>query len=189
VPTTPTSASIVAAFQTQEALKLLHGMEVQPGKALMINGLTNDTYLTEYPVKEMCMSHSKLPAIVELDDATAAGTTVGELLSKARHLLDDAAVLEFDSELVVSMVCPNCGMTEPIFQRMARLYEEASTCPSCGSRREMELTHRIDGAEGWLDRTLAQIDVPPLSIIRARSGKERVYLELTGDKENFLQFV
>jgi len=51
VPTTPTSASIVAAFQTQEALKLLHSMEVQPGKALMINGLTNDTYLTEYPVK------------------------------------------------------------------------------------------------------------------------------------------
>ena len=27
VPTTPTSASIVAAFQTQEALKLIHGME------------------------------------------------------------------------------------------------------------------------------------------------------------------
>ncbi|MCA9991660.1 MAG: ThiF family adenylyltransferase, partial [Anaerolineales bacterium] len=41
VPTTPTSASIVAAFQTQEALKLIHGLEVQPGKALMINGLTN----------------------------------------------------------------------------------------------------------------------------------------------------
>jgi molybdopterin/thiamine biosynthesis adenylyltransferase len=51
VPTTPTSASIVAAFQTQEALKLLHGLEVQPGKAMIINGLTNDIYTTEYPVK------------------------------------------------------------------------------------------------------------------------------------------
>ena len=39
LPTTPASASIVAAFQTQEALKLLHNMEVLPGKALMINGL------------------------------------------------------------------------------------------------------------------------------------------------------
>lgn len=31
VPTTPTSASIVSAFQTQEALKLIHGMEVEAG--------------------------------------------------------------------------------------------------------------------------------------------------------------
>ncbi len=49
VPTTPTSASIVAAFQTQEALKLIHDMEVQPGKALMINGLTNDIYTDRIP--------------------------------------------------------------------------------------------------------------------------------------------
>ncbi|NLF64525.1 MAG: ThiF family adenylyltransferase, partial [Chloroflexi bacterium] len=60
VPTTPTSASIVAAFQTQEALKLIHGLEVDPGKALLINGLTNDIYNTEYPVKDFCMSHSRL---------------------------------------------------------------------------------------------------------------------------------
>ena len=39
VPTTPTSASIVAAFQTQEALKIIHNMEVEPGVAMMINGL------------------------------------------------------------------------------------------------------------------------------------------------------
>ena len=64
VATTPTSASIVAAFQTQEALKLIHDMEVQPGKGLLINGLTNDIYTTEYPVKEMCMSHSRLEPII-----------------------------------------------------------------------------------------------------------------------------
>lgn len=188
VPTTPTSASIVAAFQTQEALKLLHNMEVQPGKALMINGLTNDTYLTEYPVKEFCMSHAKMSPIIECPEVTAAGTTVRELLALARAQLDETAVLEFDSELVVSMACMNCGAVEPIFQRMARLYESAGTCPACGGQREMELTHRISGAEEWLDRTLEQIDVPPLSIIRARSGSSRAYLELTGDKESFLSF-
>ena len=53
VPTTPTSASIVAAFQTQEALKIIHDMEVEPGKAMMINGLTNDIYKTEYPVMKI----------------------------------------------------------------------------------------------------------------------------------------
>lgn len=188
VPTTPTSASIVAAFETQEALKLLHNMEVQPGKALMINGLTNDIYLTEYPVKDGCMSHSMLEPIVELPDATADGTTLAALLAIARERLGPEAVLEFDSELVVAMECGSCGQTEPIFQRMARLYEDAAVCPNCGAKREMRLTHRITGEEDFLDRTLAQVDVPPLGIIRARNGRERVYLELTGDKATFLQF-
>jgi adenylyltransferase/sulfurtransferase len=188
VPTTPTSASIVAAFQTQEALKLLHNMEVQPGKALMINGLTNDIYLTEYPVKAGCMSHSKLEPIVELPEATAEGTTLAGLLATARERLGPEAVLEFDSELVVAMECGSCGQDEPVFQRMARLYEDAAVCPNCGAKREMRLTHRIAGDEEFLDRTLAQVDVPPLGIIRARNGSERVYFELTGDKATFLQF-
>lgn len=188
VPTTPTSASIVAAFQTQEALKLIHGMEVQPGKALMINGLTNDIYTTEYPVKEFCMSHSTLDPIVELPEASADKTTLAELLAVARERLGPEAVLEFDSELVVSMVCGSCGNVEPIFQRMARLYEEAAVCPHCGTKREMQMTHRINGTEDFLDRTLAQVDVPPLGIIRARNGSERLYFELTGDEATFLQF-
>ncbi len=188
VPTTPTSASIVAAFETQEALKLIHNMEVQPGKALMINGLTNDIYMTEYPVKEFCMSHSRLEPIVELPEATAAGTTLAEMLANARERLGDGAVLEFDSELVVSMACGSCGNVEPIFKRMARLYEDEAICPNCGAKREMNLTHRISGDEDFLERTFAEMDVPPLGIIRARNGGERVYFELTGDKETFLQF-
>lgn len=188
VPTTPTSASIVAAFQTQEALKLIHGMEVNPGVALMINGLTNDVYNTEYPVKEFCLSHSMLDSIVELPEATTTNTTLGELLAEARAHLGEEAVLEFDTELVVAMHCPSCGRAEELFQRMARLYENAADCPHCGSRREMELTHRIDGSEPYLDRTLSEIDLPPLSIVKARQGKNRCAFELTGDKNQFFDF-
>ena len=190
VPTTPTSASIVAAFQTQEALKLIHNMEVNPGQAMMINGLTNDIYMTEYPVKEGCMSHSMLDNIVELEKCTAVSTTVAQLLTIAKEKLGDDAVLEFDGEIVTTMNCLDCSEEFPIFRKMARLYENESVCPSCGGRREMNMTHRIDGSESFLDCTLAEIDVPPLSIIRARSisKKESIYLELTGDKETFLQF-
>lgn len=188
VPTTPTSASIVAAFQTQEALKLLHNMEVQPGKAMMINGLTNDIYTTEYPVKKDCMSHAMLEPIVELAEATAENTTLCDLLHIARERLGDETVLEFDSELVLSMHCPDCGQVTPVFKRMARLYENEFSCPNCGGRRDMQLTHRITGEEDFLDRTLTEVDVAPLGIVRARNGKERLYFELTGDKERFLQF-
>ena len=188
VPTTPTSASIVAAFQTQEALKLIHDLEVQPGKALMINGLTNDVYTTEYPVKEFCMSHNRLTPIVELSDCTAAGTTLRQMLALVSEKLGEGAVLEFDYELVTAMHCPACGAEEPVFQRMARLYEAAAICPNCGTQREMELTHRIEGDEPFLDRTLAELDVPPLGIVRGRRDKEKVYFELTGDKATIFDF-
>jgi adenylyltransferase/sulfurtransferase len=188
VPTTPTSASIVAAFQTQEALKLIHGMEVQPGKALMINGLTNDVYTTEYPVRDGCMSHARLEPIIELLDFSSSGSTLGDLLAMARRRLGPEAVLEFDGEIVTSMTCPNCDQRSDVFKRMARLYESEFACPECGERREMQLTHRIDGSETFLSRTLADFDVAPLGIIRARNGKERIYLELTGDRETFFQY-
>lgn len=188
VPTTPTSASIVAAFQTQEALKLIHNMEVQPGKAIMINGLTNDIYTTEYPVKSDCMSHSRLEPIVELRENTAAGTTVRELLHVARERLGEEAVLELDSELVVAMVCSHCGDETPVYKMMARLNESDTTCPTCHGKRDMKLTHRITGSEPFMGRMLADVDVSQLGIIRARNGSERVYYELTGDKKEFLKF-
>lgn len=188
VPTTPTSASIVAAFQTQEALKLIHDMEVQPGKALMINGLTNDIYLTEYPIKEGCFSHSMMEPILELPEVSSESTTLNQLLEIAQDRLGAETVLEFDQEIVVALECPNCGQNADVFKRMAGLYESAFACPNCGERREMRLTHRLDGSEEFLNRKLAEFDVPPLGIIRARNGEKRLYLELTGDKDGFLNF-
>ncbi len=187
VPTTPTSASIVAAFQTQEALKIIHNMEVEPGVAMMINGLTNDVYKTEYPVLEERL-HAPLEPIVELHDVTSDKTTVRELLNIAKEKCGPDTVLEFGYELVISMTDPTTGEVEPIFKRMGRLKETALTSTSTGEQREMQLTHRISGDEDFLDRTLAEIDVVPMDIIRARNGEESVYLEITGDKAGFLNF-
>lgn len=186
VPTTPTSASIVAAFQTQEALKILHDMELEPGVALLINGLTNDIYKTEYPIIPDRM-HEELTPLVELPDAKVNETTLKELLSIAAEHVGEGAVLEFSNELVISMLDRETGEEEFIFKRMARLTESALNS-TAGSQREMNLTYRITGEEDFLGRTLAQIDQPPLSIIRARQGDNAVYLEMTGDKESFFNF-
>ena len=134
------------------------------------------------------MSHSRLEPIKELPQAQAAKTTLANLFTIAREEIGEEAALEFDGELVTSMHCPNCDETTPVFKRMARLYEQEQTCPECGTKRDLNLTHRIEGSEDFLDRTLAEIDIPPLSIIRARNGEKRVYYEITGDKETFLTF-
>ena len=188
VPTTPTSSAIVAAFQTQEALKILHKMDYKSGVGMMINGLTNDVYSTEYPVKEFCMSHFTIAPIVEMPALTTNATTLQQLLTVATQQVGENATIDLGYELVTYMVCPECKETEPIFKRMARLYEDATNCPKCQAKRDMQLTHTIAGNEPYLNRTLAQIDMAPLAIIRAKSGENRSYLEITGDKESFFQF-
>ena len=134
------------------------------------------------------MSHSTLDPIIALPNASVETTTLCDLLNVARKRLGEEAVLEFDSEMVVKMVCQDCGEETAVFKRMARLYESESACTNCNGRRDMQLTHRISGDEDFLDRTLAQVDVAPLGIICARNGSERVYYEMTGDKETFLTF-
>ena len=187
VPTTPTSASIVAAFQTQEALKLIHNMEVEPGVAMLINGLTNDVYKTEYPVIKDRL-HAPLEPLIELPDATTDKTTVGELLAIAKGKLGDKTALVFSYELVISMIDPTTNEEEFFFKRMGKLSEASLNATGNGVQREMRLTHRISGDEDFLDRTLAEIDVAPLDIIQARNGKETAYLEITGDKASFFRF-
>ncbi|MCO5190167.1 MAG: ThiF family adenylyltransferase [Anaerolineae bacterium] len=188
VPTTPTSASIVAAFQTQEALKIIHGMEVEPGVGMMINGLTNDIYKTEYPVVADRL-HAPLEPIVPLANNCSDTTTLADLLTIARGMIGSEAALEFSGEIVISMTDPESGDEQFYFKRMARLTEREYLSPTSGLRRDMHLTHRVTGEEDFLNRTLAEFDQPPLAIIRARNGKERIYLELTGDKDRFFQFV
>ncbi len=46
VPTTPTIASIIGGMQSQEALKLINGMPVEPGKVIHFNGMVNEMHTT-----------------------------------------------------------------------------------------------------------------------------------------------
>ena len=66
VPTAPTIASMMAALEVQEALKLLHGMPVAAGSALVYNGVANQFYSTKLPFRDDCLSHETYPAAVEL---------------------------------------------------------------------------------------------------------------------------
>src|SRR5688572_30981280 len=66
-PTTPTVSSIIAGVQTQEAVKLLHGMEVISGRAWVFNGLTTESYQVQFQRNADCYSHETLDEIVALD--------------------------------------------------------------------------------------------------------------------------
>src|SRR5206468_3520304 len=66
VPTAPTIASMMGALEVQEALKLIHGMPVDAGSALVFNGVANQFYSTRLPFRNDCLSHETYPEPVEV---------------------------------------------------------------------------------------------------------------------------
>jgi adenylyltransferase/sulfurtransferase len=187
VPTTPTIASIIAGIQSQEALKLIHNKPVKPGSVMHFNGMTNEMHVTAYTPVEDCESHWTYGEITELP-LRADTTTLEDMLRIAHRELGQDAVLELDQELVLALICPNCGTREEVLQPISAVGFNRAHCPTCGILRETELSHAISGNENFLTRTLASVGVPALHIIRAYNAQEYRFYELTGDLTDALHF-
>jgi molybdopterin/thiamine biosynthesis adenylyltransferase/DNA-binding transcriptional regulator YhcF (GntR family) len=187
VPTTPTIASIIGGMQSQEALKLINGMPVEPGKVTHFNGMVNDMHTTAYVARDDCESHWTYGEITELP-ARAERTTLADLLRIARADLGPDAMIELDQELITSLECPVDHTVEHILRPLSEVTFEAGHCPTCGTLRETTLTHIITGDEDFLHRTLASVGIPALHIIRAHNGVQYRFYELTGDLPEALHF-
>ena len=181
VPTTPTIASIIGGVQSQEALKLLHGMPSHPGKAFVFRGLTTEADLITLPRKKDCQSHYTLPKVTELPLTSAS--TFRDVLREAHARLGEEAYLMLRGrELVSHLECPACGAREDLGVLEARLTPELAPCPSCGhGMREAETTHVIADSDPFVDHTLSDAGFPPLDVIEARNATKAVAFELTGD--------
>jgi molybdopterin/thiamine biosynthesis adenylyltransferase/DNA-binding transcriptional regulator YhcF (GntR family) len=187
VPTTPTIASIIGGIQSQEALKLIHGLPVEPGKVIHYNGMVNEMHTTAYVPRQDCESHWQFGEITELP-LRAEHATLEDLLRIARSDLGPDALIELDQELVISLKCPVCQTVEPILKPLSSVTFESGHCPSCGVLRDTSLTHVITGQEDFLHRSLSSVGIPPLHILRAHNGQEYRFYELTGDLQESLHF-
>jgi molybdopterin/thiamine biosynthesis adenylyltransferase len=185
VPTTPTTSSIVAALECQEALKLLHGLPSMSGEGVVFNGVTNDFYVVRYNRDEECNSHDTLREVIALDRRSEE-LTGRELLEEARARLGPGTSIDFGRDLLIAMECPKCGTREPVFRPSASVSETTARCPRCGEMRSIERANTADGSEPWIGRTLHDLGLPPFDIVAARRGMDQIGLEISGDGANVL---
>lgn len=187
VPTTPTTSSVIAGIQVQEALKLIHSRKDLPtlaGKGYFFNGLTHDSYVVEYAQKYDCPSHEAFEKIISLN-RSVRDTTIDDMLQIAKEHLGNEAVVELDKEIVTSFYCKNCDEKEEVFKALGLVTELEARCQKCGEIRQPEMTHQISGEEPFTDKTLAAVGVPPLEIITGRVGLEMRHFELSADLSQF----
>ena len=188
VPTTPTTASVIAGVQVQEAIKWLHRDRDLPGlrgQGFVYNGLTHDSYVVSYQRRDDCPAHDTIERLEETG-WRAGQTTVGEALELVRQRVSAKAALEFDREICTAFRCRHCGTEEPVFQPFGRLTGENARCPDCDRTREPVSIHAVTGTEVFLDKSLADIGIPKYDIVRGREGMNEVCFVLDGDRAEVL---
>jgi adenylyltransferase/sulfurtransferase len=179
VPTAPTIASIVAGLETQEALKLLHGLPVQAGAAFVFNGESNNFYTTRFQRREDCLSHESYPAPegVPLGAASAASG-----LLKAMG----GSSLLLDRDLLVSLSCPPCGTGKSILRPLILVSQKEGMCPKCGQAMRPEIVHEIAGDGPLAKEPLRRLGVPPFDIVKVKTAQGVAFARLDADRREVL---
>ena len=180
VPTAPTIASMMAALQVQEALKILHGLPVQAGSALVFNGVTNQFYTTRLPVRPGCLSHETYPAPTPLPLGHAS--TVADLFEAARPRLSGPLTLALDRDLVAMFQCPRCGWELEVMRPRSRVSQAEAACPTCRAPARPEMLSDIDEGSPLASRTMAEVGVPPYDIVRVDGEAESAFFLLEADR-------
>jgi molybdopterin/thiamine biosynthesis adenylyltransferase len=181
VPTTATSASVVAGMQVQEAIKLLHrdrlGEPALAGAGFQFVGLTHDSYVVRYPRREECLSHDTYT----LDDAPRLpyDTPLGAVLERAQATLGPDAILELEQDIVLSATCAACDATEPVLRPVAEMTRGAGLCPTCGLERRLDFAHAVEPGSALARRSMRDLGLPPADVVVGRSGMERCFFVLT----------
>ena len=145
VPTVSTTSSVIAGIQCQEAVKLLHGLDVIDGRGFVFEGMAHQSYVVAYTRKDDCPAHDADEPLAVFDFSVSK-TRAGDLLERVRHDLGLQAVVETGRDLLASLYCPKCGEDEPFTASLGKVTERQGACPKCGGQRTPAPTTRSTAA-------------------------------------------
>lgn len=195
IPTTPISASLIGALQTQEALKIVYQNHAQSAarQRFVFEGMSN--FFMQYdvsPLDSKCMSHVTFEDVVEAGELSAS-LPLGEVLAllenrfaspDVRIILDYQIVFALggvNQQEAVPVIIPKFRLTDQLVNEITQLPGEVVLIPD-GKTCEV-LDH------GFPDLTLSLYDlgIPPLEILNVEVAGETYLVELSGD-ESYINF-
>ena len=179
-PTTPTTASVIAALQVAEVVKHLHGLPALLGRGVVFDGAEHTSYAVNYPVSPDCPWHEP-PAPVEAFPQFTLDTPLQTIWQEAARRLGGLDALDLARELVERRDCPSCGRRQSMFQPAEKVHEDQVLCPTCQTECVPAFIHSIPAESGLLQKTVRQLGLPSWDILWARRGNECLGVEMAGD--------
>lgn len=162
VPTTPTIASIIAGWQVQELLKLIHGLPTAESSAVVFHGMTNNVYQTKLPRREECLSHDPWPKPRTLPEISSQ-SSLRELFTSATSVFGkEVQAVCLRRDLITGLACTTCDSTKPLMQLRSLTDASLANCETCGKTMSPEMITRVSvDDENLLDHSLADLGIPP----------------------------
>ena len=176
VPTTATTASLVAAVQVQEAVRLLHGTAGLAGEGWTFVGETLDAWRTTYGEDPLCPAHDRYDALVAAD--VAAGTTLADLVEASPVAAADLVAVDLEGDLVLAASCPTCGWRSDVARRAVDLTPTDVTCPTCQQVGALDTTTALAPDHPVMHLTVAALGLPDLDVVTLRTATGRTHLRL-----------
>ena len=180
-PTTPTIASIIGAMQVQEAVKYLHkqnDMLLLDGKGFVYNGLTNDSYIVEYQVREDCNSRYTFGVIndikIDFNDAK-----LSDVYDFGKKEFGKDFNIDFNNEVVYELYDDDGGKSKDYFANFNMLklsdIKESDKIYKVKTFNTLhsgtELFQKLSGSK------LADLNLPVNDILILRKGSDERYIE------------
>lgn len=200
VATTPVSASIVGAVQTQEAMKIIHmdsyageiPFSTLQGRMWRYEGLTNTTNTYRFASwKKHCPAHELWEPVIQAPTLSAE-TTVAEALAVVKDLTGASAVEInlMNNKFIEAIVSDN---PEKEFRVMVPESKLDSVISENSEMRKLSyktIFHKkfyenIDAEFPFSDLTLSQIGIPYFDVIKVSTDKGEFFVELTADRTKF----
>jgi molybdopterin/thiamine biosynthesis adenylyltransferase len=170
VPTAPTIASMIGAWQVQELLKLLHQIPSDQGTALVFNGLANQFYKSRLPRREDCMSHETYEEIVDTPWTNQA--TVAQILGWGHELTGEPMELILDRDWVQALVCDHCQSQEAVGQPAMAVEHRSAEC-ACGQIRRPQMVGQVGPDSELAPLRLADLGIPDWDVVKLRGAGQR----------------
>lgn len=197
--TTPISASIIAAIQVQEALKVIHRdtdaakqFRTLEGRWLNYEGMTNSMKVFRNQAwKNTCPSHEQWAGIVRCTPLSATTTVRDALQMIAERLQAKDVEINMRNNKFVDWIMAD--KTEEKFEVMLPESKlQAYINDTIQLRQLSRITHffqnfydNINADFPYKNLTLQQIGIPPYDIIQVTTNQGSHYVELSADAPLF----
>ena len=193
IPTTPISASIIAAVQVQEALKVIHNYDnkLLMDKLFFYEGMSNE--IGHYKItslKNDCQSHYTYESIIESKELSSKNTAAETLGWLREYFSDSEPVIRLDHRLVFEISPESTGKKIPLTIPFPHLSDNIIKKYMIKPDERIFITDDIDYIDKdfpKMNLTLAEVGIPPLHILRVVTGGKIRYVELSAD-EKYLDF-
>jgi molybdopterin/thiamine biosynthesis adenylyltransferase len=180
-PTTPTIASIIGAMQVQEAVKYLHkqtDMLLLDGKGFVYNGLTNDSYIVEYQVKQDCNSRYTFGVISE-GDVLFEEATLLDVFEFGVKSYGEEFNIDFNNEVVYGLYDEDNGQMRPFFANFNML--KLADIKSGDKILKVKTFNTLHSGSELINELkavkLIDLKLPINDILILRKGNDEKYLE------------